>query len=130
MVVKKASSRVAAEKKQKAASPAAVRELSPRPGTPLAALLREEFPEIAVQEKFGSLSFSVGKKVVGFTRGEDAVALKLPAGRVRELAEKRGWDPLVMGKRVMKEWVVVERGSNGWKGELKLFREALEFVGG
>jgi hypothetical protein len=38
-------------------------------------------------------------------RSEDAVALKLPAERVRELGEQRGWQPLVMGKRTMKKWL-------------------------
>ncbi len=119
MVVKKTGSRAAAVKKQRASASAAVREL--------AVLLREEFPEIGVQEKFGNLSFSLGKKVVGFTRGEDAIALKLPAARVVALQEERGWKALVMGKRVMKEWVVVERGPR-W--EIALFREAVEFVSG
>lgn len=108
--------------RRKSADSATVREL--------AVLLREEFPEIGVQEKFGNLSFSMGKKVVGFTRGEDAVALKLPSARVPALQEERGWKALVMGKRVMKEWIVVERGAQGWRGELGLFREAVEFVSG
>lgn len=119
MVVKKTSSRMAVAKRQKASASAAVREL--------AILLQREFPKIEVQEKFRNLSFSVGKKVVGFTRGEDAVALKLPAERVDVLQEERGWKALVMGKRVMKEWIVVGRGDR-W--EIELFREAVEFVSG
>jgi hypothetical protein len=72
----------------------------------------------------------VGGKVFGFTRGDEAVVLKLPAARVMQLMEERGAKQLRMGKRVMKEWVVVERGEPGWRGELKLVREAVEFVGG
>lgn len=94
----------------------------------------KEMPGIGVQEKFGNLSFSVGGKVFGFTRGDDAVVLKLPAARVLELMEERGAARLVMGKRVMREWVVVKlvpgRGARGWRGELKLVREAVGFVGG
>ncbi|WP_263368284.1 MmcQ/YjbR family DNA-binding protein [Edaphobacter bradus] len=121
MAMKKAGSR-SVQRRQKAASSEAAREL--------AVLLRQELPGIGVQEKFGNLSFSVGGKVFGFTRGEDAVALKLPAELVKELAEERGFEALVMGKRVMKEWVVVECGARGWRGELGLFREAKWFVSG
>ena len=103
---KKASSRTAAPRRQKIAAAEAVREL--------AVLLQRELPEIAATEKFGNLIVLCGGKVVGFTRSEDGVALKLPAERVRELVEQRGWQPLVMGKRVMKEWVVAERGTRGW----------------
>jgi hypothetical protein len=99
-------------------------------GRELAALLVGEIPGTGVQEKFGNLSFSVGGKVFGFTRGDEAVVLKLPAARVMQLMEERGAKQLRMGKRVMKEWVVVERGEPGWRGELKLVREAVEFVGG
>ncbi len=119
MAVKRARSRAVITKQQKEVDSATVREL--------ATLLRREFPEIDLREKLANLSFSFGKKVVGFTRGEEAVAMKLPAARVVELQEKRGWKSLVMGKRVMKEWIVVERDA-GW--EMALFREAVEFVSG
>jgi hypothetical protein len=102
--------------------------LAPSAGRDLAALLVKELPGIGMQEKFGNLSFSVGGRVFGFTRGDEAVVLKLPATRVAELMEECGAKQLVMGKRVMKEWVVVERGTRGWRGELKLVREAVEFV--
>jgi hypothetical protein len=85
---------------------------------------------MGAQEKFGNLSFSVGGKVFGFTRGDEAVVLKLPAARVIRLMEERGAKQLVMGKRLFKEWVVMEREQAGWRGELKLVREAVEFVGG
>jgi hypothetical protein len=104
--------------------------LAPSAGRDLAALLAKELPGIGVQVKFGNLSFSVGGKVFGFTRGDEAVVLKLPAARVAELMEERGAKQLVMGKRAMKEWVVVVPGDPEWRGELKLLREAVEFVGG
>jgi hypothetical protein len=99
-------------------------------GRELAALLVGEIPGIGTREKFGNLSFSVGGKVFGFTRGGEAVVLKLPAARVMQLMEERAAKRLVMGKRVMKQWVVIEQGGPGWRGELKLVREAVEFVGG
>jgi hypothetical protein len=71
----------------------------------------------------------VDGKVFGFTRGDGAVVLKLTEQRVTALIEECGAERLVMGKRVMQEWVVVERGARGWRGELKLVREAVEFVG-
>jgi hypothetical protein len=117
---KRAGSRIAAPKRQKAAASESVREL--------ADLVQSKFPRLEVTEKFGNLSFSFAGKVVGFSRGEHGLALKLPAERVRELGEQRGWQPLVMGKRTMKEWIVAERGARGWSDESKLVREAMEFV--
>ena len=117
--VKKASSRAVAKKGLKEPTDGA-REL--------AALFAREIPEIVAMEKFGNMSYVLDGKVVGFMRRTDSLVLKLPAERVRELVEQRGWQPLVMGKRTMKEWIVAECGPKGWRAEMKLLREAVEFV--
>ncbi len=120
-VKKKAGSRANADKGRKEPT-AAAREL--------ALLFAREIPEIVPAEKFGNMSYSLDGKVVCFMRRNDELVMKLPAERVRELGERRGWQSLVMGKRTMKEWIVAERGPNGWGGEMKLLREAAAFVSG
>ncbi len=65
-------------------------------------------------------------KVFAFTTG-GGVVLKLPAERVQVLAITREARPLIMGKRVMREWVVVAL-PHGLRGEAELLREAMGFV--
>ena len=59
-------------------------------------------------------NYTVGEKekIFGFTRKE-GVVLKLPAERVKELVTARGAAALVMGKKTMKEWVVMPYGKRG-----------------
>ncbi len=85
---------------------------------------------VEVQEKFGNASFSVGGKVFAFTRPEGLV-LKLPAEVLARVIAEREAAPLVMGKRVMKEWVLLRLhdGAEGYRGELELMRVAMGFVG-
>ncbi len=82
---------------------------------------------VSVQRKH-NLSFLVGKKVFAFTR-KDGVVLKLPEDRIRGLIETRQAFHLVMGKRVMREWVVLQHKDPGaFEKDLDLFGEAKAFV--
>lgn len=90
-----------------------------------AAKLLERLPGGEVTWKFHNASFSVGGKVFGFTRGTQVVC-KLPRVRVEEIVAEGMGEALVMGKRTMKEWVVVEPTDDA--EELVLLREAMEFV--
>ena len=82
-----------------------------------------------VREKFGGASFFVGENVFAFTRPRGLV-LKLPAEMVVKVVAEREATALTMGKRVMKEWVVLELGDvEGYRGEVALMREAMKFVG-
>jgi hypothetical protein len=65
-------------------------------------------------------------KVFAF-QAQDGLVLKLPAARVQELVRKREARAVVMGKRAMKEWVVVGL-PRGLRAEIELLREAMAFV--
>ena len=85
-------------------------------------------PGSSVQMKFHHASFLVGGKVFGFTR-PNGMVLKLPKGRVEELTQTRNASALVMGKRVMKEWVLLEYAElSECRGDLELLAEAMRFV--
>jgi hypothetical protein len=75
-------------------------------------------------------NFMIGgkKKIFAFTR-KDGVALKLPAERVEALAATRGAAALVMGKKTMKEWVVVRyESAAALRKDGKLLSEAIAFT--
>ena len=81
--------------------------------TPAEAFLRRQFaddPAVRQPDANGSAFGSRGLRVDGKVFAMEwngAVAVKLPAGRVRALlADKKG-APLQMGSRVMKEWIVL-----------------------
>lgn len=77
-------------------------------------------------------NFTVGEKekIFSFTR-KDGVVFKLPAERVTELEKTRGATALIMGKKTMKEWVVVPYGSaTALKKDAKLLKEAMVFAAG
>jgi hypothetical protein len=81
-----------------------------------------------VAEKFGNASFSVGGKVFAFTRPEGLV-LKLPPDVLARVVAEREAGPLVMGKRVMREWVLLRLdGPEKYCGELELMQVAMKFV--
>jgi hypothetical protein len=90
-----------------------------------------DWPGVSIHSKFGSASFQTGGKVFAFTRPE-GVAMKLPEARVRGLVEKGQAEFLVMGKRTMREWMVLRVTEKGKfsQQDLKLLREAKEFVAG
>ena len=96
-------------------------------GTVVCSML-ESLPGISVQKKFHNTSFLVAKKVFAFTRRDDVV-MKLPEGKIQELMDKRRASHLVMGKRVMREWVVIQHNDpGGYREDLGLFKEAMTFV--
>ena len=83
---------------------------------------------VEVLPKFGHASFLVGKKVFAFTR-PGAVVLKLPAERIAELVKSARGKILVMGKRKMKEWVVLSYASpKETAADLPIFKESISFV--
>ena len=88
----------------------------------------KDLPHVSIKEHFSHSSFLVGKKVFAFMRN-DGVAMKLPKEKIRELIENRNASPLVMGKRTMKEWVVIEHiDPNAYRKDIELFKEAIAFV--
>ena len=57
------------------------------------------------------------------------VVLKLPPETVKALLKTRSASLLVMGKRTMKEWVVIRyKESADAKKHLTLFKEAMDYV--
>jgi len=71
----------------------------------LIALLKN-IPGVVVSTKLSSTNFTAKKKVFAFTKG-DGVVLKLPPETVMQLLSDKAAVLLVMGKRTMKEWVVI-----------------------
>ena len=63
-----------------------------------------------------------GKIFAMLVRGK--LVVKLPAERCEQLAAE-GAEPFVVGRRTMREWVMVEPGAHDWP---TLAREALAFV--
>ena len=87
------------------------------------------WPGVSVHSKFGNASFQAGKKVFAFTRPE-GVAMKLPEERIRSVMEQRDADFLVMGKRTMREWMLLRLDGRITAPDLDLLREAKNFVAG
>ena len=88
-----------------------------------------ELPGSTLVESARHLSLKVGGKVFAYTRGSDVV-VKLPAPRVEQLAGTADARVLVMGERVMREWVVFSREDpRAFGDDLALFEEAMAFVG-
>jgi hypothetical protein len=76
-------------------------------------------------------SFLVGGKVFAFTRGGGGggVALKMPRERIEHLTERDDVAMLTMGKRTMKEWILLEHREPAEYGkDLPLFQEAMAYV--
>lgn len=76
------------------------------------------------------VTFYTGKKVFAFTRSTgDGVVLKLPKERIDALLEREDVRLLTMGKRTMKEWIVVIHPQmSGYRKDLPLFKAAMGFV--
>jgi hypothetical protein len=52
-----------------------------------------------------------------------------PKEKIKELVDKNNAEPLIMGKRVMKEWVIIKyKNPNEYKKAFGLFKEAMAFV--
>lgn len=87
-----------------------------------------KLPKATVGQKFGHVNFTVGKKVFAFTR-PDGVAMKLPLPTVDSLVLQKKAARLIMGKKVMKEWVLLKHPKPAdYKADLNLFKESLAFV--
>jgi hypothetical protein len=79
-------------------------------------------------KKFHNTSFLIGKKIFALTKG-DGVVVKLPKEKIKELVDRVNVEPLVMGIRVMKEWVIIKyKDPDEYKRVLGLFKEAMAFV--
>ena len=101
--------------------------------TPLARVITElaaELPGCTLTNSAKHQSLMVGKKVFAYTRGDDIV-LKLPAQQIERLLQTMDASMLVMGKRAMKEWVVIRHEDpQAFRDDLALFEQAKAFVGG
>lgn len=85
-------------------------------------------PEVSVGTHLHNRNFLVGKKVFAFMK-DGGVALKLPRPQAQTLVANDQAVPLVMGKRVMKEWVVITyKDPEEATRDLELFRESIAFV--
>ena len=91
-------------------------------------LLATKLPESTLLWKLHHASFLVGKKVFAFTR-PNGVVLKLPQAKIADVLGTRDASLLVMGKRTMREWVLVrDIGADPEDKDLELFRDAMAFV--
>src|SRR5258708_58433 len=92
------------------------------------AFLIGKLPKVTVTQKFGHVNFTVKKKVFAFTQPEGLV-VKLPLERAKQLASQKKAVLLVMGKREMKEWVILKHLKPGdYRKDLGLFKESVAFV--
>jgi hypothetical protein len=89
---------------------------------PLPGVTEKQFPN--------HTSFFTGKNVFVFTsRTSNRVVLKLPKERIAALLQREDITLLTMGKRTMKEWIVIEHSKPAdYKKDLALFQEAKAFV--
>jgi hypothetical protein len=88
----------------------------------------EGIPSVEISTKLNSTNFTARKKVFAFIKG-DGVVLKLPPETVKRLVSTKVATLLVMGKRRMKEWVVIRYKSPGdCRKHLALFEEAIGYV--
>src|SRR5262249_996074 len=82
-------------------------------------------PQVSTGKHCKGLSFRVGKKIFGFIRDEKSVVMKLPREKVLALIETGHATPLVMGKRVMREWVVLTHEKpEEYQNDKELFQES------
>ena len=92
--------------------------------------LLSSLPGIMEEKTETHATFLIKKKVFAFTRSSGpGVALKLPKERIAALLRREDITLLTMGKRTMKEWIVIERSKPAdYKKDLALFKEAKAFV--
>jgi hypothetical protein len=85
-------------------------------------------PEVSVGEHIHHANFLVGKKVFAFVKGS-GVAVKLPRKTAEDMVKTNKATPLFMGKRVMKEWVVIEHEDpEAFRSDLQLFMTSIGYV--
>jgi predicted DNA-binding protein (MmcQ/YjbR family) len=100
---------------------------SSNPRNELAAILVKKVPGAELSWKFGNASLVIGDKVFAFpSKNNNGLILKLPAHDIAALVETGTARPLVMGKRTMREWVVVDDPLAA--ATLKLLRAAFTYV--
>jgi len=92
----------------------------------IAADLGRRIPGSTVSQKSGHGALEVEGKVFAFTRPDESAALKLPEARIAELIADGEIRHLVMGKRTMREWVVIPNIAA--PGNLNLLLEAKAYV--
>jgi hypothetical protein len=87
-------------------------------------------PDVTEEKTETHATFLIRKKVFAFTRSSGpGVALKLPKETIAGLLDRNDITLLTMGKRTMKEWIVIERSKPAdYKKDLALFKEAKAFV--
>jgi len=87
-------------------------------------------PGVKEKQFANHTSFFTGKNIFVFTsRTSNRVVLKLPKERIAALLQRDDIALLTMGKRTMKEWIVIERSKPAdYKKDLALFKEAKAYV--
>src|SRR5258708_34994967 len=87
-------------------------------------------PDIAEEKTESHATFLIKKKVFAFTRSSGpGVALKLPREKIAALLHRKDITQLTMGKRTMKEWIVIDHPKpTDYKKDLALLKEAKAFV--
>ena len=89
----------------------------------------EEFATIVVTKKIRSTNFTTRNKVFAFTKGKEAVVLKLPPDAIERILLSKKASLLIMGKRTMKEWVLVPcKSAHDCKKLLGFFKEGIVYV--
>lgn len=92
----------------------------------LAADLARQISGSTVGIDFGHGCLMIDNKIFAFTRPDESAALKLPESRIAELLAFGEIRHLTMGKRTLREWVVVPEIAA--PGNLNLLREAKAYV--
>ena len=92
----------------------------------LAADLARQISGSTVGIDFGHGCLMIDNKIFAFTRPDESAALKLPEPRIAELVADGEIRHLTMGKRTLREWVVVP--DIAAPGNLNLLREARAYV--
>ena len=87
-----------------------------------------KLPGVVVGKKLHSVNFTFRNKIFAFTK-DGGVVLKLPPETVKALLRAKTASLLVMGKRTMKEWVVIRyKNAADAKKHLGLFKEAMDYA--
>ena len=95
-------------------------------GRVIAAFAKDPAVSLGKDRGFGSGALKAGGKIFAMMSSRAQFVVKLPKARVDELVASgkgRRFDP--GHGRVMKEWVVIEKGGANW---LELAQEACEFA--
>jgi len=87
-------------------------------------------PDVTEEKTETHATFLIKKKVFAFTRSSGpGVALKLPKEKIAGLLHRKDITQLTMGKRTMKEWIVIDHPKpTDYKKDLALLKEAKAFV--